>query len=300
MTSAGDVTFLAGRTGEAGSEDGTRIEARFRYPQGLAVDTAGNVYVADSGNNTIRRVTPNGVVTTLAGFPRRTGSADGIGSAAEFNYPNSVAVDSAGNVYVADLYNNTIRKVTPGGEVTTLAGRAGDAGSADGTGAAARFNFPQGVAVDRHGNVFVADTFNNAIRKITPAGVVTTLAGRLTYDFGSEDGTGGAARFHYPCSLGVDTADNIYVSDTGNNTIRRLTPAGMVTTLGGFAGQAGSADGTGRVARFWHPGNIAINCAGEIYLSDPGNSAIRKGMAANGTAAAIPQNPGASLSSTAR
>ena len=133
------ITTLAGRAGSAGSADGTGSAARFYYPRGVAVDSAGNVYVADTGNHTIRKVTPAGVVTTLAGLAGSSGSADGTGSAARFNYPPGVAVDSAGNVYVADTGNHTIRKVTPAGVVTTLAGLAGSSGSADGTGSAARF-----------------------------------------------------------------------------------------------------------------------------------------------------------------
>ena len=142
----------------------------------MAVDSAGNVYVADTDNHTIRKITPSRVVRTLAGLAGSHGSADGTGSAARFNFPLGVAVDSAGNVYVADTDNYTIRKITPSGVVRTLAGLAGT-GSADGTGSAARFNFPQGVAVDSAGNVYVADTSNHTIRKITPSGVVSTFAG---------------------------------------------------------------------------------------------------------------------------
>ncbi|MGA2867342.1 MAG: hypothetical protein ABSF95_22940 [Verrucomicrobiota bacterium] len=134
----------------------------------MAADSAANVYVPDSGNNTIRKVTPAGVVTTLAGLPGSSGSADGTGGAARFDAPEGVAADSAGNVYVADTWNHTIRKLTPGGVVTTLAGLAGTQGTADGMGSAARFYWPEGVAVDSAGNVYVADTDNFTIRKVTP------------------------------------------------------------------------------------------------------------------------------------
>ena len=143
----------------------------------MAVDGTGNVYVADSENSTLRKVTPAGVVTTLAGTAGFPGSADGTGAAARFGFPAGVAVDGSGNVYVADTGNSTVRKVTPAGVVSTLAGTAGSYGSADGTGAAARFNLPIGVAVDGSGNVYVADTYNDTLRKVTPAGVVSTLAG---------------------------------------------------------------------------------------------------------------------------
>src|SRR5262245_25240167 len=183
-------TTLAGGGG-FNSPDTLGSVARFRDPLTVAVDSAGNVYVAEQGNNTISKVTPAGAVTTLAGRPGSSGSANGTGSAARFNGPSAAAVDTAGYVYVADTENCTIRKVTPAGEVTTLVGLAGSPGSADGTGSAARFNFPFGVAVDSSGNVCVADTDNHTIRKVTPAGVVTTLAG-VAGSFGSANGTGSA------------------------------------------------------------------------------------------------------------
>src|SRR5439155_685875 len=158
-------------------DDGTGSAARFYYPEGVAADAGGNVYVADSGNSTIRKITPAGVVTTLTGLAGKPGSDDGAGSAARFAYPVGVAADAAGNVYVADSDNHTIRKITPAGGVTTLAGLAASPGGADGTGSAARFYYPGGVAADAAGNVYVADTDNYTIRKITPGGVVTTLAG---------------------------------------------------------------------------------------------------------------------------
>src|SRR5207302_1125096 len=168
---------FAGDLGGAGNVDGVGASARFNTPFGVATDSAGNVYVADTFNNTIRKITPAGVVTTLAGTAGVAGSTDATGAAARFTSPESVATDSAGNVYVADTGNNTIRKITPAGVVTTLAGTAGVVGSTDAIGAAASFGFPNGVATDSAGNVYVADTLNSTIRKITPAGVVTTLAG---------------------------------------------------------------------------------------------------------------------------
>ena len=243
--------------GGYGNADGTGSAARFIEPYGVAVDSAGNVFVTDSANFTIRKVTPAGVVTTLAGSAGSSGSADGTGSAARFGGipgygegPNGVAVDNAGNVFVADGGNNTIRKVTPAGVVTTLAGLAGSSGSADATGSAARFNAPSGVAVDSAGNVFVADAGNGTIQEVTPAGVVTTLAGRAGYA-GTDDGTGSAARFGWyhntvhgyyiagPTGVAVDGAGNVFVVDTDNCTIRKVTPAGVVTTLTGSARNQG-------------------------------------------------------------
>src|SRR6266704_3269586 len=156
-------TTLAGAA-TIGSADGTGSAARFANPYGVATDSSGNVYVADTDNHTIRKITPAGVVTTLAGLAGSQGSADGTGSAARFYFPKSVATDSSGNVYVADYWNYTIRKITPEGVVTTLAGLAESGGSADGTGSAARFRQPSGVATDSSGNVYVGDSQNNMIR----------------------------------------------------------------------------------------------------------------------------------------
>jgi len=275
VTPAGVVTTLAGTAGQIGSADGTGAAASFWYPEAVAVDGAGNVYVADRNNATIRKVTPAGVVTTLAGSAGQNGSADGTGAAASFSYPSGVAVDGAGNVYVADSDNNTIRKVTAAEVVTTLAGSVGLSGSADGTGAAARFSYPTGVAVDGAGNVYVADYYNDTIRKVTPAGVVTTLAGTAG-QYGSADGTGATARFSYPTGVAVDGAGNVYVADSDNNTIRKVTPAGVVTTLAGSSGQRGSADGAGAAASFYNPTGVAVDGAGNVYVADTDNYTIRR------------------------
>jgi NHL repeat len=282
ITSAGVVTTFAGQLGVQGSADGIGTAATFNSPRGVATDAAGNVYVADTsegsngttGNDTIRKITPTGVVTTLVGKAGMSGSTDGIGATARFKYPTGVATDAAGNVYVTDTYNYTIRKITPAGVVTTLAGMAGAGGNADGIGAAARFDGAQGIAADAAGNVYVADTFNDTIRKITPAGAVTTLAGQGGVA-GSADGTGVAAQFNQPSGIAVDTAGNLYVADTYNDTIRKITPAGVVTTLAGMAGAQGSTDGIGAAARFVLPQGVATDSAGHIYVADSGNDTVR-------------------------
>ena len=266
----GLVTTLAG-SGASGSTNGTGTAASFSRPAAVAVDGSGNVYVADAGDNTIRKITPAGEVTTLAGSGVR-GSANGTGTAASFSEPFGVAVDGSGNVYVGEYGNNAIRKITPAGEVTTLAG-SGGAGAADGMGTAASFNGPQGVAVDGSGNVYVADIGNHKIRKITPAGEVTTLAG--SGGSGAADGMGTAASFYYPRGVAVDGSGNVYVGDTFNKKIRKITPAGWVTTLAG-SGVSGSANGTGTAASFNGPWGVEVDGSGNVYVADSGNNMIRK------------------------
>jgi uncharacterized repeat protein (TIGR01451 family) len=280
ITSSGAVTSLAGAARAFGSADGTGSAARFYYPYGVAADKAGNAYVADTNNHTIRKITPAGVVTTLAGAAGVSGSANGPGSAARFNSPYSVAVDGSGNVYVADTLNFTVRKITAGGVVTTLAGVAGSPGSLDGTGSGARFSYLYGIAVDNAGNLYVTDTGNYTVRKITAAGVVTTLAGTRGVA-GSVDGTGLSARFDGPFGIAVDSTSNLYVSDHNNQVIRKITPAGVVTTLAGVPGSEGIADGMGSAARFLSPAGIAIASSGTIYVADTYNHEIRNGVPAD-------------------
>jgi gliding motility-associated-like protein len=248
---------------------GTGIAPSFDPFFGEAFDASGNLYVSDQGNNLIRKITPAGVITTLAGSGA-AGAVNGPGTTASFNSPAGLAVDGPGNVYVADRGNNLIRKITPAGVVTTLAG-SGASGSTDGTGAAASFNFPNGVAVDALGNVYVADSQNSLIRKITPAGVVTTLAG--AGGSGNADGTGAAAKFNIPTGLTIDGSGNLYVADTFNNSIRKVTPSGVVTTIVNVLAATGSGSFlTG----------IALDLLGNIYVADTQNNQIKK-VAPDGT-----------------
>lgn len=217
--------------------------------------------------------------TTLAG-ESSIGSADGAGRAARFFNPSGVAVDSAGNLFVADTGNHTIRKVTPAGVVSTFAGTPGFNGSADGPGNTARFRDPEGVAADDDGNLLVADAGNNTIRKITPDGVVTTLAGKAGA-FGSADGIGVDALFNHPNALTIDAADNVFVVDSWNETIRKISGAGVVTTLAGLAANSGRTDGSGHVARFqfvYGVTGITVDSSGTLYVSE--ETIVRKGQLA--------------------
>ena len=279
ITPAGVVSTLAGSAGAIGDADGDGAAARFTSPVGIAVDNAGNVYVADSSDvslstgNTIRKITATGTVTTLAGASGMSGKADGTGSSARFSNPASIAVDAGGNVFVADNFNNTIRKITPVGVVTTVAG--GSAGSSDGTGADAKFALPGGVAVDSTGNVFVTDSRNHTIRKITSAGVVTTFAGAPPLR-GNADGSGVLARFDAPAGIAADATGNLYVADANNNSIRKLSLAGAVTTLAGTTGAQGATDGAASSATFNAPGGVAADGAGNVFVADTYNQTIRK------------------------
>ena len=259
------VSTLAGST--QGYADGIGTAAQFAFPYGVAVDAEGNIYVADSYNHKIRKISPTGTVTTLAGSTQ--GLADGTGTSAQFNVPIGVAIDVAGNVYVADLANHKIRKISPTGMVTTLAGST--AGFADGPGTSAQFNNPFGIAVDASGNVYVADKDNQKIRKINTTGTVTTLAGSTA---GYSDGLGTASQFSFPCGVAVDASGNVYVADTNNNKIRKIGPTGAVSTLAGST--HGFADGNGIVAQFKSPFGLSVDISGNIYVADTGNYKIRK------------------------
>ena len=266
VTPAGVVTTIAGSVGNPGGADGTGSVAQFNQPNGLGIDSAGNVYVADQLNDTIRRITPTGVVTTFAGSTGAAGNADGLPADARFNAPAGVAVDAAGNLYVADFGNFTIREVAPNGTVTTLAGSAGALGFADGAGAAARFEAPSALAVDGAGNVYVADLA--AIRKVTPGGVVTTLAGSSYTTHGSADGTGSAAQFDQPTGLALDASGDVYVADSQNAAIRRVTPAGVVTTIAGLDASRHEIV-LGTAPRFSLPLGVAIS-GNALLVADGG------------------------------
>ncbi len=273
-------TTLAGSV-STGSADGTGPAARFSGPSGVAADSLGNLYVTDSGNNTIRKITPAGLVTTIAGRAGVKGSADGTGTNASFYLPTGIAVDSNGNLYVADEFNDTIRKITPTGPnwvVSTLAGQVTNAGLIDAMGTNAEFATPAAVAVDGAGNVYVADTADDVIREISPAGLVSTIAGQPHHP-GSSDGTNNIAQFYMPFGITMDAATNLYVTDGINETVRKLVPMGTnwaVSTIAGQVTNAGSADGTGTNAQFSGPAGIAVGSGTNLFVADDNNNTIRK------------------------
>jgi sugar lactone lactonase YvrE len=270
ILNGGVVTTLAG-SGSQAFADGTGAGASFHLPVGVVIDASDNVIVADNLNHRIRKVTPGGVVTTLAGSGQGE-YADGTGAGASFKWPRGVAIDASNNIIVADYGNQRIRKVTnPGGVVTTLAG--GESwGFADGTGSGALFSFPTGVAVDASNNVIVSDGNNYRIRKVTnPGGVVTTLAGGGTR--GSANGTGADATFDFPYDVSIDASNNIIVPD--RSLIRKVTnPGGVVTTIAGNGSQT-FADGAGTGASFYYPEGVEVDASGNIFVADTGNNRIR-------------------------
>ena len=328
---------IAGTAGAGGHINATGPAAQFASPDGIAVDSSGNIYVADSASDTIRQITPGGVVTTIAGSAGVAGGVDGPGTTAQLHFPTGLAVDRNGNLYVADTQTGVIRKITPtvvsgvttwtvttltatisntsgylvwpigvsvdpsgnlfyttvdrlipnsiivefssgAGGVEDIAGSAASGGFVNGTGSFALFNNAVGIAVDANDNLYVADAGNNDIRKITLTtgglGLATILAG---YSAGSADGTQLSASFNQPKGVAVDSNGNVYVADAGNDTIRKISPAGVSTTLGGVPGVAGSADGTGAGALFNQPAGITVDANGNVYVTDTGNNTIREG-----------------------
>lgn len=258
------VSTIAGST--QGYLDGNSTIAQFNIPIGLTADIEGNIYVADYYNHKIRKIDPNGVVSTFAGSTQ--GYADGEASEAKFNHPQFIIIDNVGNLYVSDLVNRKIRKITPAGMVSTFAGTS--VGTADGHVSVAQFSGNAGIAFDSQGNLFVADS--NKIRKIDTNGMVSTLAGSSMAGFA--DGSGALAKFNNPLGIAIDTNNIIYVADNVNNKIRMVTPDGVVSTLAGST--AGYEDGAGNLAKFNLPCGVAIHLNGNVYVTDILNNKIRK------------------------
>lgn len=262
------VTTLAGSGREPGARDGQGLDARFYGPQGIALDGAGNVYVADLGNNAIRKITPQGTVTTLAGLLGEMGAyADGKGAAARFGAPTGLAIGPDGFLYVGDQYNFRVRKVSLSGDVTTLAGvtwnTGPEGGQIDGSALVATFNAPFGVAVDSKNNVYVADQQNHKVRRITPTGVVSTLAGGDYYHYGHQDGPASTSLFYNTYAVAADPIGNIYVFEgDGYYYIRKITPNNTVSTVFGPKWPAGSD-------YLFRGSALATDKAGNLFFSIP-------------------------------
>ena len=320
VSTAGVVTTIAGHAGWTGWLDGTGTSATFSFPQGVCYSGDGNLYVTDTNSDTIRQVTTAGVVGTFAGSGGSMGSDNGTGNAARFWQPRGLCAvgtdlyvtdswndavrkvtsakvvttfagpatifdrptfscaDAAGNVYFADANDCVIRKVTPSGTVSVLAGVVGTYGWADGAGDAARFANPDGICYDSaDGNLYVSDGASDTIRRVSLTGVVTTIAG-LQFTHGSVDGTGADARFDYPVGIAYDSADGcLYVTDTNNDTVRQVTTAGVVKTIAGSPGVRDWSDGSGGTAHFWYPRGLCYDAADNaLYVTDTPNHTIRR------------------------
>ena len=294
VISTGVVTTLAGAQGTTGTTDGIGGAARFSSPAGIAADNAGNLFVADNNNHTIRQIVISSAnVTTLAGLAGNAGTANGVGNVARFRNPQGLVADSSGNLFVSDTNNDSIREINIStGNVTTIVGAPTIAGYADGTGSAATFNGPVRIALDASGNAYVADNGNNAVRKVAlSSGAVTTLAG-LGGSFGAVDATGSAARFNLPQGLATDGSDTLYIADTNNQTIRKLTISSkVVTTLAGTVNTTGNVDGPGSNARFSAPTGLVYDGSGALYVADRNNNTIRKIKTSDGSVTTIAGTP---------
>ena len=279
VSTAGTASVIAGRLGSAGNVDGTGDAARFKRAGVLAIGSDGVLYVGDDETGQLRKIGLDGTVTTLAGSPHNAtftaATVDGAGAVARFGTISALAVDTANNVYVSDY--STIRKVTPAGVVSTLAGVPGKPGYRDGPATEANFGSSQGLAFDSAGNLFITD--RGSIRKLDTSGQVTTFAGEVSTEGGNVvDGTGARAQFRGPRQLVIDSANNLYVNDSGW-AIRRITPGAVVTTpvaLPVWQLSAGFVDGPATVARFSSPSGLAADTAGNLLVIDSQNGALRK------------------------
>jgi len=273
VTPAGVVTTFAGQLGVAGIVNATGTAAKFDSPSGLAFDASGNLYVSDTGNNVIRKITAAGVVSTYAGVAGVGGFLDGATGTALFNSPLGIAVAFDGAVYVADSGNHCIRKIASGA-VATFVGSPQVWGGVNGTGTNALFNAPCGLKFNAGGNLFVCDANNHVIRKVKASGVVTTYAGVMGQD-GSEDGDATMARFRNPAELAFDAKGNLYVADSFNQTVRKITTGGIVSTVCGAAGIAGANSGTNGAGRLFNPYGLAVAADGSLVVADTYNELVR-------------------------
>lgn len=275
----GGISTVAGAGGYGNAGDGgPATAAQFFDPVSVAVDSDGTVYIADDVDNKVRKVTPDGTITTVAGTGVGGSSGDGgPATSAQLNIPVSVALDAAHNLYISDLFNSFIRIVTPDGNINTFAGNGDPRYNGDGRFATTAALDPRQLAVDGGGNVYVADNFNNRIRKISPSGVITTVAGNGRAGFSGDGGAATDAQLSSPTGVAVDGGGNLYIADRGNNRIRKVSPSGVIVTIAGgttpgFSGDGGPA-GSAQLAGM---SDLAIDSSGNLYVADLVNQVIRK------------------------
>ena len=263
LTLTGEIITLSGKAGETGSLDGMGVNARFNTPMGIAVDHANNIYVADNGSQTIRKILPSGLVVTIAGAPGELGSDDGNSSVARFYSPIGIAIDSRDNLFILDDHDKSVRKISTDGFVSTFVGA---------TGYPSHMSNPRGIAIDQLNNIYITD--QSTIMKISPDGNDATIAGSYNQK-GYTDGSGASAGFNFLEGIAVDSSNNLYVTDSGNNMIKLINPEGQVTTIAGLPGISNHRDGPATNALFWVPTGITVDSSGNVFVTE-GYPTIRK------------------------
>ncbi len=291
VSTSGTITTVAGNGTLGFSGDGgPATSAGLRYPTGVAVDAAGNLFIADSNNHRVRKVSTTGTITTVAGNDSPGFSGDGgPATNASLSSPTGVAVDTAGNLYIAEQNNHRVRKVSTSGTITTVAGNGSngsfdDGYSGDGGPAAdARLNYPSGVAVDAAGNLYIADFFNNRVRKVSTSGTITTVAGNGSFGYSGDGGPAINAGLAFSYGVAVDTVGNLYIADSSNNRVRKVSTSGTITTVAGNGSFGYSGDGGPATnSRLSSPTGVAVDAAGNLYIADTSNHRVRK-VSASGT-----------------
>ena len=276
----GTITTVAGTTSGGYSGDGgSATSAKLDSPTGVAVDASGNLYIADSRNHRVRRVDPAGQITTVAGTGSGGYSGDG-GSAtsAKLDSPTGVAVDASGNLYIADAGNHRVRRVDPAGQITTVAGTGSRGYSGDGGSApSAELDWPIGLALDASGNLYIADAGNHRVRRVDPAGQITTVAGTGSRGYSGDGGSAPSAELDWPIGLALDASGNLYIADFSTHRVRRVDPGGTITTVAGTGSRGYSGDGGPALgAQLDEPIGLALDASGNLYIADLGNHRVRR------------------------
>jgi len=286
VTPAGVISTVAGNgTAGYGGDGGAATSAELDYPTSVVLDGSGNLYISDTGNNRIRKVTAAGVISTYAGNGTAGYFGDGgAATSAEISNARGVALDNSGNLYIADLNNMRVRKVTPSGVISTVAGNGTQGYSGDGGAAtSAELNQPIGVALDTSGGLYIADSFNNRIRKVTAAGVISTVAGNGTFGYSGDGGPATSAELADSSGVAVDSSGTIYIADWQTERVRKVTPAGIISTAagngaggtGGFGAYSGDG-GAATSAELSEPVGVTVDSSGNLYIADLANNRIRK------------------------